>query len=265
MVTSKKAILIEKRHILNWWVIVLVSGLLFLIEFVELDQPLRKPLEQVLQPGQRLAAQVATALQQPVNWVTSTHQTARKIQDLEIRYSEALAQLGEMQAIQEENQTLRQMLQNSDRSLTPTVIAAPIVSYGVPYINSGEAEGVTVSDMVLVAQALVGRVAKTTPHQSEVMLLSHPNSKPVLVKTESGATGIVVGNGKHMLLKEILSEVALQPGERVITTGQEGIAPDLLVGRIGTIKEDISAATQEATVEEIVSFYEARVVEIRQN
>lgn len=244
--------------------VLLVAFLAAVIQFVNLDRPVRSLLEKLFLPVQTKSAQLVLVLTSPYQVFLNAYQASNKIEDLELRYSESLAQLGEMNALKEENQALRALIENADRKISTSIISAPIIAYGQPYISSGTEEGILVGDLVISAGTLIGRVSKTTTHQSEVTLLSSEETQPILVRTEQNVEGIVRGDGKHILLTEIPSDAALHLQDRVVTAGQAGIKKDVLVGKVSFLRKDPALSTQEAYVEQLVSFYDSRVVEVIQ-
>lgn len=237
--------------------------LLLVFELAGVNKLIVRGVEFSLKPANTVSHQLITLLRIPYFSVIKSHRAALQVQNLEARFSECLAQTGEMQALRDENQTLRQLLENSDRSLTPLVIAAPIVSYGIPLIDRGEQDGVSIGDVVLGSGWLIGLVEKVTPYQANIALLTSLNSPPVLVKTESQVTGLIRGNGKQIMLEEIPKDLELKAGEKILTLGQEGIPPNILVGKIQTLIKNDTAPTQTAVIEQVVSFYELQLVEIR--
>jgi rod shape-determining protein MreC len=248
-----------------WLMIAGTSLVLLLMNFSGLEPRLYGLIERTLHPASQLSFIIFSFFHQPFLAVKDSLVSSRHIQNLEARYSECLALSSEINGLKEENASLRQMLENADRSLSTSIIAAPIVAYGTPFIDRGEAENITAGDLVLVANTLVGRVSKTSPHQSQVVLLNQLDGQPLLVKTDSQAQGLIRGNGKKIELTEIPKETVINIGEKIVTVGQEGVAPGIFVGRVQDIKEDVTAPTQTASVEQLVSFYETRVVEVRKN
>ncbi len=251
--------LVFPRSYLSVLLVIFIAGVL---QFVNLDQPLRQGGEKLLLPLQTQTARLARWLLEPYQLFQNAYQASNKIEDLELRYSEALAQLGEMNALKEENEALRALVENTDRKLTQNLISTPIIAYGQPSIGSGSQEGVMEGDLVLSAQTLVGRIGKISDHQALVILLSSEETQPILVKTEQNIEGIIIGDGKHIVLTEIPSDVELQLQERVVTAGQEGIQKDIFVGKISYIKKDPASSTQQAYIEQLVSFYDSRIVEV---
>jgi len=238
-------------------------GLITVAEFVGVLQPVRSGVEQLLRPFQLVSLSSVKAVTEPFRNIQSLQTAQRRVQDLEYRYAEVSAALGEMDQIKSENQALREMLNASDIKLQKRVITVPIVSYGRPLIAGGVQEGVESGQMVLIAQTFVGLVTTVLDDQAEVGLLSQENTPPVLARTESGVQGLVVGDGRRVLLTELPIDSTITVNERVLTNGQAGINRDVFVGRIASVQNSPSAATKVAVIEQIVSFYETSLLEVR--
>jgi cell shape-determining protein MreC len=246
------------------WFATLVFGLFgwWFVEYLGLLGWGRVAGEKILAPLWTAAYNSVQLVVWPVAAVKNASTARLALLDLEIKYQLASAQLTEVQRLQEEHQALRGLLENTDRQLIKSYIAAPIVSYGTPFLNRGEADGIRPGNLVLVANALVGRVLAVTPHQAEVQLLSHPASQPILVQTESGVKGMIVGDGQNIILTEVPPDAKLEQDQRVVTAGQVGIARDLFIGRISKVEQLPQAATQRAIISQTVSFFDVRVVEV---
>lgn len=244
------------------WTIALLT-LLLLMEFVGLDIYLRAGGERLLNPILGVTRNMIIGITWPFSHYQTLNTAQRRILDLEYRYAETSAQLGEMDALKSENEALREMLTARDIKLEERFLTTPIVSYGRPLIAGGTQDGVQVGQMVLIAQTLVGRITGVTPHQAEVGLLSRATTSPILARTESGIEGIVRGDDKRVILTEIPINVEVKVGDRVVTQGQVGVAPDMLIGRVASVTSKPESAVQTAVVEQLVSFYETTIVEIR--
>jgi cell shape-determining protein MreC len=241
---------------------ILIVICLLLSEYVGLVTPIRRWGEQLYQPLWQVGSSVYYALSSPLRWSSSSAQAARRIQDLEFRYSEALAQLSELQRLKEENEALRILVENSPRSEGSRLVTAPILSYGTPYVGVGSQEGAQPGAVVLAASTLVGMLDQVSEHQSQVRLLTHAQAQPLLAVTESGVEGVVKGTGSRVVLTEIAKDATLTVGERVVTAGQKGIDGDIFIGRVSSITNEPSASTQTAVIEQLITFYETKVVEI---
>jgi rod shape-determining protein MreC len=257
-------VIMTPAHIRNEW---LVGGCLvvclWLAEFVGVTQPLQRLVQTAVHPLQFGARQVAQAFVAPVRYGWSLQKAQRRILDLEQRYAESSALLGEMDSLQAENEALRKMIQATDTRLTQRVITTPILSYGHPLVAGGRLDGIQPGQLVLVEQTLMGVITEVSENQSQVALLFQEQTQPLVAKTESGVQGLVKGDGKRVVLTEIPVESQVKEGERVVTAGQEGIPGDVFIGRVVTVQANPQASTQTAVIEQIVSFYATQIVEVR--
>jgi rod shape-determining protein MreC len=247
----------------RWGVYLIILTLIMIADFVGATRPVRALGERALSPLQYLSNTVISTMTQPFQSLHSLQTAQRRIQDLELRYAETSAQLGELDRLKAENQALREMLGASDIKLAQRSITRPIVSYGRSLVAGGKEDGIREGQMVLIKQTLVGLVGSVSEAQAEVRLLSQEGTQPVLAHTESGVQGLVVGDGKRVILTEIPLDAEVKVGERVMTDGQEGIARDVLLGRVASVKAEPADSTQTIVIEQLVSFYEAQVIEIR--
>jgi len=250
------------------WLIVLASiAMLALLETIGLLAPVRQFGERVINPVLTQSVKVVQAVKSPFQAVFQNVYRYQQLQDLELRYSEALAQLAAHDALKKENEELRKVLEakqsTSNQLENSQSSIAPIISYGQPSLGRGQTDGVGEGNPVFVARTLVGRIGKVSSNQAEVVLLSSVLSLPVLAKSESGVTGIVVGNGRQVLMKEVPIEVEVRVGERVDSVGQPGLLPGVLIGRIQAINREEGLSTQTLVIDQIVSFFESNTVEVQ--
>jgi rod shape-determining protein MreC len=240
----------------------LIVLVLWLVEFVGMSRTIRGWSELVTTP---LLAQVTWVVQlaeTPYYMGQNAFRATRRIQDLELRYSQALAELGELRALEKENEALRAMLENSDRKLVNNIITRPIVSFAHPTVAAGGAEGVKEGSLVLLGKTVVGRVSEVSEHTSKVDLLFHANASPIVAATETGVEGLLVGDGKRLVLTEVARDAQVTVGQRVMTLGQPGIPSDLLIGQVVAIESKPADPVKQVIVEQLVDFYQARVVEV---
>jgi len=244
-------------------IVITIFAILLLGEWLGLVQPIASVFERLLQPVVVKTSQMMMVVSRPVTLFKNSFNSARRVQELEQEYSYSLAKISELEYLQLENQELRQLLQTQEKMI-PVVIAAPIISRGQPSISAGDEEGVEVGQPVLVAKMMVGLIKSTSSHQSVVSLLSHNTTSPILVKTKNGAEGLIVGDGKNILLTEISKEAEVSVGDLVVTVGQEQVRSQLVVGRVQQLIDRPSAPIKEAIISQEVSFYEASMVEVLQ-
>lgn len=238
---------------------IIVVGIL---EYVQVLRPVRSSLELLMLPTLRSAHQVYQVLAYPLAVVEKSHQATQKIQDLELRYNQALAQISELEGLRAENSELRTLIENTDRRLEEVKVVETIVSVAEPTITGGQHVGVEPGDQVVIQGTLVGFVDAVSERVATVRLLSRDDTHPVIVKTESGVEGVLVGNGKNILLTEVSPTDTLVVGQRVETVGQPGIAANRLVGTISKIDKNPTAAVQTALIEQLVEFRSSKIAEV---
>lgn len=185
-----------------------------------------------------------------------------EVRELEHNYARVLSQLNELEQLRQENQILREILENTDRTLEKKQVTTPIVSLSLPTIAIGQKDGVSIGVMVGARGVLLGRIKEVSDRQSTVELFSSYDSQPLLVKTETGTQGIVQGDGQQVILTQVPREETLASGQRVITVGQPGISSGLLVGTVGELVTKSSDPFQSAVVNQPVSFYDSTIVEV---
>jgi cell shape-determining protein MreC len=247
-----------RRYLLCVIFIILVA----IMEWFGWWQTVRRFTSQILQPVAIFANTTTHDISLPYFVIHRSLQNYMYVQDLELRYAEAVAQLGELNRLKKENQDLHQLV-DQHASLAHKPVIAAILAYSQPYIGAGESNGIHVGDLVMIGQTFIGRVEEATANQSVITLLTATNALPVLVRTESGVTGVAMGDGTHLLMKEIPQDANLQTGELVVTVGQPEVPAGLSVGRIGSLSRAVVNSAQVAIIDQIVSFYESQMVQVQ--
>lgn len=246
-----------------WTVFGLVVGLVMLSEFVGLATPVRSLGEQWWGFWTARINQVSTVATQPFVNLQTLVTTQRRLRDLEVRYAQSLAQITELEQYKQENEALRGLLNSGTTINGPRIITSPIIAYGRPLIAAGSRDNVQPGMMVLMAETLLGVVTEVSDNQSQVALLHQEQAPHILAKTETGVTGIVRGNGQRVVMTEVPIEQNVSVGQRVMTQGQDGIAPNIMIGTVAEVRSQPTSAVQTLVIEQIVSFYEATILEIR--
>ena len=238
--------------------------LLAIFELVGLMNPVRSISEKMLVPVMMLSSRMLQIAKLPFDVTIKNFQGYQHVQDLELRYAEDEAKLGEMEKLKSENEELRKMIeQNTAQKNKKLSIVSPIVAYSQPFLGKGKNDGVAEGNMVLVANTLIGRIGKVSDSQSEVILLSEKTGLPILSKTEFGVTGLVVGDGKQVILSEIPADKEIKVGDRVVTVGQAGVDEGIFIGKVRSLGKKAGSSTQIAVLDQIISFYDNHLVEVR--
>lgn len=199
----------------------------------------------------------ADFVQSPVTTVTSgianyftSISNLRSAQDenslLKQRVQELEVELKQKEELATENTRLRAMLELKEQSrykvLTARIIGRdPSVWFDASIVNRGSLDGVALNMPVVTDGGLVGRVTAVSPLTAQVDLVTRDKSGVGAVIGqigESNALGVVSGTSKKELLemKYVPGHVAVEVGQAVFTSGQDGIFPaGLKIGEIVNI------------------------------
>jgi cell shape-determining protein MreC len=243
-------------------VAVLFCFLLFFLDFINLFS--LKFYQKLIFSWKEKNHQILQQLAKPIDRFSYLWNLTSRIEDLQYRYAESSAELSRLKDLEVENQNLRKMLENSDRSLDKTVIATPIVSFSQPVLAVGSDDGLRDGSAVFYEGNLLGFLRDVQESNSRVELLNQMTDFGILVETETGVKALVKGDGRNILLTEVASDQQLELNQMVKTVGQEGITAGLYVGRIRNIREKNKAeSTQTAEIEQLIDFYKLGLVEVK--
>ena len=219
---------------------------------------------------------VQQIFQTPAQFVADVFGDLRDLQNTYEENEKLRARLDEYATLQtkvkdleNENEELRALLDKEDdlRSYSPinaTVIARnPDRWQEVLIINKGKLHGVEKNMAVITASGLMGKVKSSNQFSSTVQLLSTTDPKNRISATIQGnqdIVGLVEGydqETKMLLLKKIPSDVEVEVGSTVITSGLGGVFPrGLPIGSVEEVVVDQYGLTQTAYVKPFADLYD---------
>ncbi|GAB5467114.1 MAG: rod shape-determining protein MreC [Rhodospirillales bacterium] len=200
-------------------------------------------------------APLLEALSRPVTTVNGIIDYAEEMAALRTQNSRLraenerlLAWQAQARELQAENQRLAALLNFIPDPLARSVTARVIGDQGGAFARSllmaaGSDEGVDRGQAAMTGQGLAGRVVGTGERSSRVLLLTDINSRiPVLVGEQRHRAVLAGNNSPDPALLYVDPDVALTPGDYVVTSGDGGIFPNgLPIGRVTEIGETRSA------------------------
>lgn len=166
----------------------------------------------------------------------------------------------------EENEKMKKLL---GAPLSPKWKFLPAKVAGISSemrIDKGLKDGVEEGMTVVSENILVGKVITVGNNDSLIQLPTTAGTKiPVIVKNLSAgespvgssiqARGLLVGQyGGVLVLDKVLQEEEIQKGNFVITSGDEGWAPDLLIGEILNVLLKSAELFRKAQVKPFVDY-----------
>jgi rod shape-determining protein MreC len=169
---------------------------------------------------------------------------------------------------------LRSLLAYSEQftmstSMAQTVMLDTASRFKSIIIDRGSDGGVEVNDVIANANGLVGRVVLTTKDLAKVQLIADNNCAIGALIERTRRQGVVRGNGSSILqMADIPSLADVQPGDRVLTAGIDGIYPRGIP--IGTVVRaepgqslfktvTVKPAVDVGTIEEVIVIHTRKV------
>ncbi|MCK2125741.1 rod shape-determining protein MreC [Thauera aromatica] len=150
--------------------------------------------------------------------------------------------------LEQENTRLRELLQMSQRVGVKSIAAEILYNAPDPFarkviLDRGAQQGVEAGLAVVDAQGVIGQVSRVHPIQSEVTLLTDREQAIPVSVVRNGVRGVLYGNGRGTLeMRHALADVDLQPGDRLVTSGLDGVfVPGLPVATVLRVDRDADA------------------------
>jgi len=173
-------------------------------------------------------------------------------------------------ALEQENAKLRELLAMRKKTQVRSIAAE--VLYSVPdsssrkvILDQGKRAGITHGLAVVDAEGLLGQVTRVYPTQSEVTLITDRNQAVPVQVMRNGLRGVMFGVGQGLRtlgdipkrwqrvvqsdigpgsleLRFVLANADIQPGDRLVTSGLDGIFPSgLPVAEVENVDREAGA------------------------
>jgi rod shape-determining protein MreC len=136
-------------------------------------------------------------------------------------------------------------------------------------IDQGSADGVQVNDVIANANGLIGRVVLTTKDLAKVQLVTDNNCSVGALIERTRRQGVVRGNGGSVVqMFDIPALADVQPGDRVLTAGIDGIYPrGIPIGVIARAEPGqslfktitVKPAVDFGTIEEVIVIHTKKI------
>ena len=209
---------------------------------------LRNALSVVTYPLQMAASTPADVVRNASRYFGTLVDVQLENADLRRHQLGAGERLLRFEQLEQVNQHLRELLQMSQRVQTKSIAADILYNAPDPFarkviLDRGTQQGVEAGLAVVDANGVIGQVTRVHPVQSEVTLLTDRNQSIPVSVVRNGVRGVLYGVGRGMLeMRHVLAEVDIQPGDRLVTSGLDGIfVPGLPVATVTRVDRDQDA------------------------
>lgn len=245
------------------------SGLLLVLSLILVstnarERRLQDPLGAVLLEGMRPVQTGVTQVTSSVSGIWRQYVALvglqRENESLRQRILEVEREAVRLGEVEQTNRRLTALLGFRDAIDGPAV-AAQVIGKDPKLlrsftINRGAGDGVRKGMAVLSPYGVVGQVLRASPRAAQVLLITDHNSGIDAVVQRSRARGIVEGaRDEGCLLKYIRQGEDVQVGDRVVTSGLDGIFPKgAVIGRITRLRPRSRGQLLSADIEPAVPF-----------
>ena len=258
----------------NKRLILLLVGVIFLVALISFslrDRDHASLPEQIIKDvvgfGQSIFSKPTQYITGVFDNVDSLLNTYEENKRLKSRLEEFAKLQADVNDLASENTRLREIVDKQDdlREYEPiqaTVIARNPDQWEEKVIlDKGEVHGVKKNMAVMTAQGLIGKVKLTTPFTSTVELLStqDPNYRvSAMVAGKTEVFGLIEGydeERKELILKRIDSNIKIEKGQKIMSSGLGGIFPKgILIGEITEVSTDDFGLTKMAYIKPSADF-----------
>ena len=206
----------------------------------------RSALSVLVSPIQQLATMPSILWQQTSSFLVTQYKLVDENKLLHQRQQLDAAQLSQFQALQQENQQLRNLLALAQRSeftaqLAEIVYAERDVFKRRVLINKGANGNVRIGQVVMDDIGIVGQITRVYPWLSAVTLITEKDHAVPVQVLRNGLRTIVFGAGdtSQLSLRYMPVSSDIQTGDMLVTSGIDGIyPPGIPVARVEKIERD---------------------------
>lgn len=204
--------------------------------------------------------------------ISNTYEENQLLKSQIDQFYEIEVELGELK---QDNQKMKEQLELTEtlseyNSINGTVIGRnPDNWLNQIVVDRGSQHGIELGMSVMAGNGLIGRVIEVNPTSSKVQLITtldqNNNRVAASVASEDGFVyGIISGydyDTERLIMTQITTDVTLQEGEQVMTSGLGGVSPSsLLIGTIEEISLDAHGLSQEAYITPAADMNDIRYV-----
>lgn len=244
---SQKAMaLLDIRQRTGWLFMAVVVGHILLIT-TQISTRRGVPVFEAVTFGvfaevQRAASTVIGGVRDVWQNYFALQQTRRENEALRTEVAQLRVGLQQERALAEQSRMLQQLLELKRETPLRTTAAYVIAGGASPdfrtaTIDKGTSDGIR-PDMAVIAPAgVVGRIILPTSRAAKIQLLIDRDAAAGAITERGRAQGIVVGTGTSLRLDHVPGTADIQVGDRVVTSGIEGIYPKgFEIGQIESIE-----------------------------
>ncbi len=173
------------------------------------------------------------------------------------------AKLSEMQNLKRDNDALRSQFEGESvelNSLLPAQVLGfqgSITNPEALIIDRGANDNVRKGQAVVIGKNIVGIIDTVSERYSSIVVVTSASFSTVAKTSENSVLGVIRGAGDFLLFNQVAITDTLEEGDTVLTRGTistsgTGVPPDLIIGKVETVRKVESEPFQSAKVESLL-------------
>jgi rod shape-determining protein MreC len=218
-------------------------------------------IKTVTRPFVSAATSISSWVDRRLDMLINADRYKRENETLRRQLSEMYAQIMDKDAIEEENERLKEILgiieEREDFTLSPpsSVIAKEAVSVSGDFtINRGSRSGIKADDPVITDIGLVGVITETAPTYSKVKTILSTEIRIGVRTITGGAVGVIendvlYSSNRQCLMRHIVMGSRIEVGDVVVTLGGSMYPAGLIVGTVVDVFPHENGLSLHAVIE----------------
>ncbi|MBS0347900.1 MAG: rod shape-determining protein MreC [Proteobacteria bacterium] len=209
----------------------------------------RKGLSVLAYPMQMAAATPADFVRNASDYFASLVRLQIENKELKRQQLQGAERLLRLDQIEQENRHLRELLEVRTRQKVDSVVAEIMYTAKDPFsrkviLDKGTQAGIAAGQAVVDNVGVVGQITRVFPMQSELTLLTDKDQAIPVMIVRSGLRAVLFGSGNGLMeLRYLAANADVQPGDKVVTSGLDGVFQSgLPVATVARVERDQAQA-----------------------
>jgi rod shape-determining protein MreC len=207
---------------------------------------MREVVSVIVYPLQRIAGAPAAILQRAAEFFVTQASLRDENERLRRQHLADAASLQRLQSLETENAHLRGLLAASERVGAKTIAAEILYAARDPFsrkiiVDRGSQHEVKSGQPVIDPVGVVGQVTRVYPWLSEVTLITDKDHLVPVLNPRNGLRAVLAGTGQdgRLELRFVPLSTDFQPGDRLVTSGIDGVyPPGLPVAEVSAVERN---------------------------
>lgn len=205
----------------------------------------RQGLSVLAYPLQMAAATPADFVRNASDYFSSLVRLQIENKELKSRQLQGAERMLRLEQLELENRHLRSLLDARERQPVKSVVAEIMYTAKDPFsrkviLDKGDQAGIAAGQAVVDESGVIGQITRVFPMQSELTLLTDKDQAIPVMIVRSGLRAVLFGSGNGLMeLRYLAANADVQPGDKVVTSGLDGVfLPGLPVATVVKVERD---------------------------